>query len=111
MEFDLLPCAGCKELKVLKLGDYCAQCALDWPSGPYYIVVMPKTIDECIRASGLDGEYLYARSNKAFERFQQYIIYFVDGDWKEVVISDQFHIPTVMKNLMKKRGEWTPTTS
>lgn len=100
-DLGLLPCAGCKEAKVLKQGDYCVMCALEWPSTPFYIVVTPKTLDKAIRDSGMAGEYLKAKSDRAFETFKSYVIYCINGEWKEIVISDKFHVPTVMKNLLE----------
>lgn len=100
---DLLACAGCKKAKVLKLGDYCIACALEWPEHPCYIVVTPKTLDKAVKDSGIDGDYLRAKTDKAFDHYQSYIIYCVNGEWKEILVSDRFHIPTVMKNLLKKQ--------
>jgi hypothetical protein len=101
-DYGLLPCAGCKQAKVLKYGDYCVVCSLEWPENSNYIVVTTKTLDKAIHDSGLTGEYLKAKSDLAFENYQSYVIYCIDGEWKEIVISDKFHVPTVMKNLLAK---------
>lgn len=102
MDNDLVPCAGCKQPRVLKLGDYCRECALEWPENSTYIIVSPNTIEKAIHDSGMTGEYLKAKSEKAFENYQTYVIYFKDGEWKEICISDFFHVPTAMKNLLAK---------
>lgn len=104
MDDDLLPCAGCKKAKVLKPGDYCVACALEWPEAPGYIVVTPKTLEKAVRDSGLAGDYLRAKSDRAFEQYQSYVIYYVSGEWREILISDKFPVPYVMKNLLENHN-------
>jgi hypothetical protein len=50
----------------------------------------------------LAGDYLRAKSDKAFEDYKSYVIYEQDGEWKEIVINDKFPVPFVMKNLLAK---------
>ena len=103
-DLGLVACAGCKEAKVLKLGDYCIMCALEWPENEHYIIVTPKTMEKAIRWSGMAGEYLKAKSDQAFEKFQSYVIYTTpDGAWHEINVSDRFPVPYVMKNLLRKQ--------
>jgi hypothetical protein len=98
----LNPCARCGRRKVLKPGDYCIACALDPDdTAADYIIVSTPTLEEAVVRSGISGEYLKAKHERCFERFQNYIIFFVNDEWHEIVISDRFAIPPVMKNLFK----------
>lgn len=102
MEPKLLPCANCGKPKVLMTGDYCLACSIQWePDESNYIVVKPSTLEYAAKHSGISREYLNAKQEQAFEKFQVYVIYFHEGEWKEITISDRFAVPTVMKNLLK----------
>lgn len=104
MDLKLYPCERCRKLKVLKPGDYCLPCAQMWDPDPEleYIVLEPDTIDDAAEISGLGREYLKAKFTEAWEQYQAYVIYFARDEWHEITISERFHLPTVMKNLMAK---------
>lgn len=97
---DFLPCAGCKELKVLKLGDYCLACALE--PAPDYIIVKPDSLEHAALRSGITREYLNAKQERAFENYQVYVIYFAKDEWQEITISERLPVAVVMKNLLEK---------
>lgn len=101
MELDLLPCTNCKEPRVLKLGDYCATCALE--PEPRYFIIKPATLDHVARVTGISHEYLNAKQERAFENFQVYVVYGTDDDWAEVLISERFHIEGAMQQLLTKK--------
>lgn len=99
------PCASCGKPKVLKTGDYCLQCALDpaLPASEHeYVILSPATLDVASEKSGITREFLVAKMGRAFENFQHYIIYKDGEEWKDVVVSEQFFIPAVMKNLFRR---------
>jgi hypothetical protein len=102
-ELNLLPCSGCKELKVLKLGDYCRECALE--PEPVWFEVTPGSLDRIARLSGMAREFLNAKQEKAFENFQRYVVYYADGKWQDITISERFSTAIIMRNLFKKLGE------
>lgn len=104
MDLKLYPCERCRKQRVLKPGDYCLSCAQMWDADPEleYIVLDTDTIDDAAEISGLAREYLKAKHTEAWENNQFYVIYFARDEWHEITISDRFHIPTVMKNLMAK---------
>lgn len=106
MELDLLPCVGCKLPRVLKLGDYCKECALE--PEPYYVVVKPDTLEQAAKASGMAREFLNAKQEKAFENYQSYVVYYVDGKWQDILINEWFPVPLVMKNLFDNLSRETP---
>lgn len=103
MELGLLACAGCKEPKVLKLGDYCRECALE--PEPAYFEVTPGSLNRVAVITGMAREFLNAKQEKAFENYQRYVVYYADGQWRDIVISEKFSTQIIMRNLFKKLGE------
>jgi len=105
MDQDMLPCVGCKKLRVLKLGDYCRECALEWhPKDDEYFVVTPKNLDEVVATTGATKKYLNAKQEMAFENDRKYVIYCVNDEWKETFVSDGYHLPTIMANIFKREN-------
>lgn len=102
MESELLPCSGCKNLRVLKLGDYCRECALDPQYNHLYFIVKPDTLDHVARVSGMDRGFLNAKQEKAFEQYQKYVVYLAKDEWKDIIVSDRFPVEVVMKNVFRK---------
>jgi hypothetical protein len=105
---DLVPCSGCKKPRVLKMGDYCVECALDPSTQHQYFVVKPDTLDHIARVTGMAREFLNAKQERAFEEFKRYVIYLADDEWKDIVISEKVPLDFAMKNLMEKA--WKNTT-
>lgn len=104
---NLKPCAGCKKQKVLNPGDYCIACALKWEPmpGDSYFIVTPNTLADIVEATGIEGSYLKAKQEHAFEKNCKYVVYYSKGEWKEIVINDSFHLPTVMKRLFERENQ------
>lgn len=102
---NFVPCASCGKPKVLKVGDYCTTCALDSDlvaSKYEYIIVSRATLDVAAEKSGITREFLVAKMARAFENFQIYVIYKWGEEWKDLLISETFYIPNVMKNIFEK---------
>lgn len=102
---NFVPCSACGKPRVLKVGDYCTACALETnltASEHEYIILSPATMDIAADRSGITREFLAAKMGRAFENYQHYIIYNLDGEWRDVLVSDMFYIPTVMKGLFKR---------
>lgn len=104
---NLKPCIGCKELKVLHSGDYCKDCAIKWEpmDGDSYFLVVPSSVSDIMEATGIDGAYLNAKQEAAFEKHCKYVVYHSKGEWKEITIDDGFHLPTVMKRLFEREKQ------
>lgn len=105
---NFVPCASCGRLKVLKPGDYCISCALDpalTASEHEYVILSRATLDIAAEKSGITREFLVAKIERAFENYQNYIIYKIGDEWKDLMISDRFYIPIVMKYLYKRLEE------
>ena len=106
MDQNLLPCVGCKQLKVLKLGDYCVSCALEWhPKDDEYFVVNSKNLDEVSAATGATKKYLNAKQAAAFEKHCSYVVYCIRDEWKEILVNEGFHLPTIMKRLFERENK------
>ncbi len=110
IENDLMktPCASCGINKVFHLGDYCRTCALDpdlTASEHTYIILSPATLNLAAEQSQLALPYLRIKMERAFEQFLHYVIYFGPNGWDELLISDKFYIPHVMKYLFRNLEE------
>jgi hypothetical protein len=103
---NFLPCANCNQKRVVKPGDWCNQCAMRWERKvSEYFVVDPQSISDVHEISGISRSYLNAKQERAFEKNCKYVVFYAQGKWKEVVISDRFHLPTVMKNILSRLDE------
>lgn len=105
MSLGLYPCISCGRPKVVKTGDYCVDCALQWVqtvSEHEYIIISPATLNLAEQRSGVTREYMFAKMERAFENYQHYVIFFAKGGWREIVISDRFYIPVIMQNLFEQ---------
>lgn len=98
----LKPCIGCHKRKVFHPGDYCKDCAIKWVSGDSYFVVTTSSIGDIMEATGIDGSYLKAKSDLAFEKHCAYVVYHTNGEWKDITVSDGFHLPTIMRRLFER---------
>jgi len=103
----LQPCVSCKKHKVIHPGDYCNSCALKWEPvfGDSYFLVIPSSVADIMEATGIDGAYLNAKQERAFEKHCKYVVYFHKGEWREIVISDGFHLPTIMKRIFERDND------
>jgi hypothetical protein len=102
------PCTSCGMSNVLKPGDYCRACATTWrlPSAENeYIIVSPATLEAATLQSGIAKSYLKAKQEEAFERDQKYVIYFARGQWDDLIVSNRFYLPVVMKFLFEQLEE------
>jgi hypothetical protein len=104
---NLLPCALCKQPRVLKKGDYCNACATKWDRiyEEYFIVTDTETVADVSEISGIAPEYLKAKMENAAERHCVYVIFYGKGAWNEIVISDRFHVPFIMESILSKEQE------
>lgn len=108
MHPNFLPCASCGKPKVIRLGDYCVACASDsdiTASEHEYIILSRATLDHAADRSGITREFLVAKIERAFENYLTYIIYRVGEEWKDIMISDRFYIPVVMKHVFRREGD------
>lgn len=95
-------CASCNFNKVVHLGDYCPTCAVIPPDYDEYYIISPGVLTLVSKKSNIPLSFLKAKMERCFERYQHYVVFRSRGQWHDIVISEKFHIPTVMKALFKR---------
>ena len=101
----LNPCRSCGKDKVVKPGDYCRECAVDFyavVSMDKYIIVEPLTMADTAEKTGVDWSFLKAKYEQLNTLQCHYVLFQLNGKWADIVVDKHFYLPRVMQTVFEK---------
>lgn len=98
-------CRSCGKNRVVRPGDYCRKCAVvpnDDVANERYIIVEPHTMEDTAEKTGIALPYLRSKFTHVSTMQCYYVLYKINGDWRDVVVDKQFYLPRAMQTIFER---------